>query len=125
MQDTGFAAYSYLFANFVLQLLAWSYAFSYAVFLPYYRDVLFAQHPNISLLSLIGTLATGIMYVNALVVMRVCPRYPQYKRHIMLSGLLVATSALVGAAFATEPWQLLLTQGVMFSIGGSECRVLA
>ncbi|KZV88698.1 MFS general substrate transporter [Exidia glandulosa HHB12029] len=118
-QDTGFAAYSYLFANFVIQFLAWSYAFSYAVFLPYYRDVLFRDHANISLLSLIGTLATGIMYVNALVVMRICPRYPWIKRPMMLAGLLTATLALVGAAFATEPWQLVLTQGVMFSVGGS------
>ncbi|KZV92632.1 MFS general substrate transporter [Exidia glandulosa HHB12029] len=117
--DTGFAAYSYLFANFVLELLVWSYAFSYAVFLPYYANVVFPHHANLSLLSLIGTLATGIMYMAALVVMRVCPRYPWIKRPMMLSGLFISTAALVGAAFSTEPWQLLLTQGVVFSIGGS------
>lgn len=118
-QDTGFGAYSYLFANFVLQLLVWSYAFSCAVFLPYYTKVLFPDHPNLTLLSLIGTSATGIMYIAGLVVTQVCSRWPKAKRPVMIAGLFVATLALVGAAFSTKPWQLLLTQGVVFSIGGS------
>jgi hypothetical protein len=35
-------------------------------------------------------------------------------------GLVLAVSGLAGAAFATEVWHLVLTQGILYSLGGSQ-----
>jgi MFS family permease len=37
----------------------------------------------------------------------------------MLVGTVLCVTGLLGAAFSTKPWQLVLTQGVLYSLGGS------
>ncbi|KAH7108372.1 MFS general substrate transporter [Auriculariales sp. MPI-PUGE-AT-0066] len=117
--DRGFHAYAFLFAHWTLELVVWSFAFSYAVFLPYYSKELFPGHPSSGLLSITGTVTTGLMYLGAVVVLNVCTRWPRTRRPMMIGGLVVSTLALVAAAFATEPWHLLMTWGIAFSVGGS------
>ncbi|KAG8686256.1 hypothetical protein FRC09_014254 [Ceratobasidium sp. 395] len=44
--------------------------------------------------------------------------YPAHRKKLMYAGLVICVAALLGAAFATEVWHLILTQGVLYSIGG-------
>ncbi|KAG8935189.1 hypothetical protein FRC01_007422 [Tulasnella sp. 417] len=99
--DTGFDAYAYLVSAWMLELLVWSFPFSYGVFLNYYITVLFPpDDPQLNLLPVVGTLSSGIIYIGFL-------------------GLLLCVLGLVGAGFATRPVHLVVTQGVIYSIGGN------
>ncbi len=48
---------------------------------------------------------------------------PHFRPLCMWLGLGITASGLVGAAFANTTQLLVLTQGVMYGIGGSESRV--
>ncbi|KAG8951135.1 hypothetical protein FRC04_006794 [Tulasnella sp. 424] len=97
--DTGFDAYAYLVSAWMLELLVWSFPFSYGVFLNYYTTVLFApDDPQRNLLPVVGTLSSGIIYIGCLV---------------------LCVLGLVGAGFATRPVHLVVTQGIIYSIGGN------
>ena len=56
---------------------------------------------------------TGVLYL--------INRFPWYKRKAMIAGVVCCVAGLLGAAFANAPGQLMLTQGVIFSLGGGDC----
>jgi hypothetical protein len=115
VQDRGRHAYAYLFASFMIELLAWSLPFSFGVFLNYFNN-----HPSqvnmerdSDLFAVVGTLATGIMYLSYPFVLRATSLYPWYCRHIMGVGLALCVAGLVGAAFSRAAWHFILTQGLI------------
>ncbi|KAF8893516.1 major facilitator superfamily domain-containing protein [Infundibulicybe gibba] len=116
--DGGFDAWAYLASAWVIELLVWSYPFSYGVFLNYYTSRVFVDSPS-ALLPLVGSLSSGIMYLSSVVVLPVISRYPKQKKNAMTVGIILCVTGLVGAAFSTKPWQLVLTQGVTYSVGGT------
>ncbi|KAK7467602.1 hypothetical protein VKT23_004655 [Stygiomarasmius scandens] len=116
--DGGFHAYAYLASAFFVELIVWAFPFSYGVYLNYYTTHVF---PNVSTntLALVGSISTGLLYLSAPFVLYLNNRFPWYKRRVMMLGVVLCVSGLLGAAFATAPWQLILTQGAIFSLGGS------
>ncbi|KAF8608595.1 MFS general substrate transporter [Ceratobasidium sp. AG-I] len=117
--DEGFRAYSYIAASFVLEMLVWSTPLSYGVFLNHYTTHnLFDSSQNF-LLPLVGTLSSGIMYMASMFVVPVIASYPQHRTSFMYVGLVLCVSGLLGAAFATKVWHLIMTQGVLYSVGGT------
>ena len=58
------------------------------------------------------------MYLNAPIVMGLVKRFPYYRRLIIVGGVAVLSVALVASSFATKPYQLILTQGVLYAVGG-------
>ncbi|KAF5373761.1 hypothetical protein D9758_000934 [Tetrapyrgos nigripes] len=116
--DRGFHAYAYLASAFFVELLVWSLPLSYGVFLNYYSTHTFPQASQ-SILAAVGSISSGLMYLSSPVVLPLLNRFPWYKRKAMLVGLFLCLGGLLGAAFAREPWQLILTQGVIYAIGGS------
>ncbi|KIO32645.1 hypothetical protein M407DRAFT_66455, partial [Tulasnella calospora MUT 4182] len=118
--DIGFDAYAYLASAWILDILVWSFPFSYGVFLNYYTTVLFAPNdPQINLLPIVGTLSSGIIYIASLIVLPLILQYPGQKRRISFVGLLLCVLGLVGAGFSTRPAHLVVTQGIIYSIGGN------
>lgn len=79
---------------------------------------------QLGLLPLVGTLSSGIIYMASLLVLPLVLRYPAQKRTISLVGLIMCVGGLGGAAFATRPIHLLVTQGVIYSLGASELHTL-
>ncbi|KAJ7121354.1 MFS general substrate transporter, partial [Mycena crocata] len=116
--DHGFHALTYLASAWVVELLVWSYPFSYGVFLEYYRTHVIPDAPT-SILALVGSMLTGIIYLSSWMILPFISRYPALKKPIMTVGVVFCVAGLIGAAFATEPWQLVLTQGVIYTLGGS------
>ena len=45
-------------------------------------------------------------------------RWPSLRRKSMFIGLIIATIGLIASSFATRVWHLILTQGIMYAIGG-------
>ncbi|KAG8974338.1 hypothetical protein FRC05_007644 [Tulasnella sp. 425] len=118
--DTGFDAYAYLVSAWMLELLVWSFPFSYGVFLNYYTTVLFApDDPQRNLLPVVGTLSSGIIYIGCLLISPILLKYPKQRRNISFIGLVLCVLGLVGAGFATRPVHLVVTQGIIYSIGGN------
>lgn len=59
------------------------------------------------------------MYLFAPVSLYVLEAFPPIRQLSSIVGLAVALIALVAASFATRVWHLIVTQGVLYAIGGS------
>ncbi|KAE9395387.1 MFS general substrate transporter [Gymnopus androsaceus JB14] len=117
--DGGFHAWAYLLSAWFLELLVWSLPFSYGVFLDFYTtDSAFANDSS-TLLALVGSLSSGLLYLTSPIVVSITNRYPWHKRNAMILGVILCVSGLVAAAFSTKIWQLIITQGIIYSLGGS------
>ncbi|KAJ7474205.1 MFS general substrate transporter [Mycena latifolia] len=119
--DSGLGAWSFLAAAFVVEAVVWGFANAYGVFLDsYLQDPRYSsQQSAASLLPLTGTLSSGIIYCSGVVVIPIAARYPQHRRKSMWLGAVLCCGALFGASYATEIFQLVLLQGVVYAIGGS------
>ena len=94
------------------------FPFSFGVFQDYYNSLpLFAS--NNSGVAIIGTSASGIMYLGAPFVFFALQAWPRFRRLCSLLGLIIITIALIGSSFSTAVWHLIVTQGVLYAIGGS------
>jgi MFS family permease len=108
----------------VLELLVWALPFSYGVFLNHYTSQHLFDGPQEFLLPLVGTLSSGIIYLTSVIIMPMIARHPHQRRNLMRFGVLLCFVSLLGAAFATQVWHLILTQGVLYSIGASKSERL-
>lgn len=59
------------------------------------------------------------MYLGAPFTVSALQKWPKYRRYYAGIGLGIITIALVISSFSTRVWHLILTQGVMYAIGGS------
>ena len=64
------------------------------------------------------TIIKGIMYLAAPFLFAVFQRWPRFCRQSTFYGLSVVVIAIAISSFATSVWQLLLSQGVLYAIGG-------
>lgn len=46
-------------------------------------------------------------------------RFPNHRRYFTVAGQIITVIALIGASFASKVWHLILTQGVLYAVGGS------
>ncbi|KAG9030145.1 hypothetical protein FRB95_004283 [Tulasnella sp. JGI-2019a] len=118
--DEGFRAWSYLASASLLEVIVWALPFSYGVFLNYYSTVTFSDSSDgdlKTLLPLIGTLSSGIIYISTLPLSAFIVRYPQWRNNMSYVGLGLCIAGLVGSAFAITPMHLIITQGILYSLG--------
>ncbi|KAL8855925.1 MAG: hypothetical protein Q9178_007439 [Gyalolechia marmorata] len=115
--DGGKDAWLFLAACFVVEALVWGFPFSYGVFQEYYSSHdPFKGSDNI---AVIGTCAMGIMYLDLPIVFGLLRRWPQYQRLSTTGGLIIMCLALGLSSFSTNTTHLIITQGVIYAIGGS------
>ncbi|KAF9060264.1 major facilitator superfamily domain-containing protein [Rhodocollybia butyracea] len=117
--DGGFHAFAYLASAWFIEFLVWSPPFSYGVFLNFYTTDPDLKQYSSSSLALVGSMASGVLYLSSPVVLPIINRFPRHKRTVMILGILLCVSGLIGAAFSTKIWHLIITQGFMYSLGGS------
>ncbi|KDN45117.1 hypothetical protein RSAG8_05032, partial [Rhizoctonia solani AG-8 WAC10335] len=109
--DKGFHAYAFLAGGFVVELLIWALPFTYGVFLNHYTSHHLFDGPQETLLPLVGTLSSGIIYLTSVFVMPLLARYPQHRQTMMWAGAVLCVVAMIGAAFSRL--------GILYSIGGT------
>ncbi|KAF8862774.1 putative MFS monocarboxylate transporter [Acephala macrosclerotiorum] len=113
----GARAWLTLAECFMIEGLTWGFAFSFGVFQLYYTTHSpFAQQLHI---AVIGTCSTGVMYLIAPISLYILEAWPSVRRRSSFMGLFISSSALAAASFSTHTWHLILTQGVLYAIGGS------
>ncbi|KAI9187974.1 hypothetical protein H9P43_002365 [Blastocladiella emersonii ATCC 22665] len=114
--DGGWTAWLVVLASFLAHLSAFSIQYSYGIFQVWYQTVDFPTASPASL-SLVGTLGPASMFVAGLVSGRLAEE--RGFRPVMTLGAIILGAGMVLASFATEVWQLALTQGVMYGVGSS------
>ncbi|KIX98653.1 uncharacterized protein Z520_05954 [Fonsecaea multimorphosa CBS 102226] len=116
--DGGRAAWLFLSGSFCIEMLLWGFPFSFGVLQDYY-----STHPPISRqatgISAIGTTCSGILYLGAPLVFLTFQRWPMFLRRSLFVGLPIVVLAVFLSSFATKTWHLLLTQGILYAIGGN------
>ncbi|KAJ7669547.1 major facilitator superfamily domain-containing protein [Mycena polygramma] len=95
-------------------------AWSFVAQNPYLQDPRYAtQKSATSLLPLIGTLSSGIVYCSGPILNPIAARYPHHRRKAMWLGAVLCCGTLFGASYTTDLYQHILLQGVFYAIGGS------
>ncbi|KAF9071401.1 major facilitator superfamily domain-containing protein [Rhodocollybia butyracea] len=117
--DRGFHAFAYLVGAWFIELMVWSPPFSYGVFLNFYTTDPDLKRYSSASLALVGSLASGVLYLSSPIVLLIINRFPRHKKTAMILGITLCVSGLTGAAFSTKNWHLIITQGIMYSLGGS------
>jgi MFS family permease len=59
------------------------------------------------------------MYFFAPISLYALEAWPSIRRLSSILGLMIIVSALLASSFATRVWHLILTQGMLYGIGGS------
>lgn len=116
--DGGRQAWFFLSVCFLLEAIVWGFPFAFGVFQKYYAS-LGPLRSDSSGIAAIGTTATGIMYFASPLVIGFTGAYPHRVRSFGAVGLALMVLGLVLASLASSVWQLILTQGVLYGVGGS------
>ncbi|OAV89614.1 hypothetical protein PTTG_05837 [Puccinia triticina 1-1 BBBD Race 1] len=120
--DKGKCAFQYLIAMLTIETLVWGLATSFGVLLNFYQDdprspIKSDPHAKV-ILTLVGTIITGIMATIAPLISFWIAKKPCIRRPLMFSGLLVCTLSLFLSAYSTSAFHILLSQGIGYGIGG-------
>ncbi|KAI0184345.1 MFS monocarboxylate transporter [Xylaria flabelliformis] len=114
--DGGKDAWLFLAAVFLVEALVWGFPFSFGVFQSYYNShEPFAGQQNT---AVIGTSAMGVMYLASPLLTGLCRKYGRWARWTPLLGLLTMSVALVLSSFSMSTTHLILTQGILYGLGG-------
>lgn len=113
--DGGRQAWAYVICATILETLVWGLPLSYGVFLEYYETVF---PKATSVLQQVGVISTGIMYLFNPPLALYLAKHPHHRPRSMWLGIVLVTAGLIGAAFASQAWILILCQGVLYAIGG-------
>ena len=132
--DRGKDAWLFLAGCFMVEALIWGehrvfllttgriadrigFPFSFGVFQEYYTThEPFSSSP--SGVAIIGTSSTGIMYFSCPILFAAFRYWPQIRRSCLLVGLIINSLAIIASSFSTQVSHLILTQGVLYAIGG-------
>ena len=115
--DTGKDAWLFLAACFVVEVLVWGFPFAFGLFQDYY-----STHEPFSAsnsIAVIGACAMGIMYLGAPVVFAVLKMWPSLRRGSCFVGLIIMCIGTGVSSLSQNVAHLILTQGVLYAIGGS------
>lgn len=92
------------------------FPFSFGVFQNYYNShEPFAGQPSI---VVIGTSSMGVMYLTSPIIMGLGQIFGRWTRWMPLLGLVIMSLALALSSFATTTTHLILSQGILYGLGG-------
>ncbi|KAG0281079.1 hypothetical protein BGZ95_006927 [Linnemannia exigua] len=106
-----------VFASFTSQMISMGVCNVYGVYQNYYFTEKFQGTASTFQLAWIGSLAIMALDIAGPFTGSICDYFGH--RQAALVGVVVMTLSLVAAAFATQVWQLYLTQGLLYGLGAS------
>ncbi|KAK9849631.1 major facilitator superfamily domain-containing protein [Penicillium brevicompactum] len=116
--DGGKDAWLCLLGAFILEMVVWGFAFSFGVLQDYYSTNAPFSHDHSSR-SIVGSCCMGILYLASPISLFVLQKWPRITRINSVLGLAIAVTGVLTSSFATKMWQLTITQGVIYPIGGA------
>ena len=94
------------------------FPFSFGVFESFYSAYpLFAHHQDT--IATIGACSTGGLYLLSPFSIYIMEAWPSIRRVSSVVGLAIIIASLIGGSFATQVWHLIVTQGILYAVGGS------
>ncbi|KAG5986719.1 hypothetical protein E4U52_008318 [Claviceps spartinae] len=115
--DGGKHAWFFLAACFVVEALTWGFPSTFGLFQNYYST--HEPFAGSEAIPVIGTCAMGIMYLDVPLIMGLQRLYPRFCRWSPILGLLLMSISLAASSFSQNVTHLILTQGILYAIGGS------
>ncbi|WWC92206.1 uncharacterized protein L201_007160 [Kwoniella dendrophila CBS 6074] len=112
--DSGKDAWLFLIAATYIELIVWGLPFSIGVLHIYWTNVLFKDQGGESIITLAATLQTGLAYISVAVFGPIFTAYPRITRQLQFGGLAIASLSMIGSAFVTKPWHLIMTLGFFY-----------
>ncbi|KAG0298993.1 hypothetical protein BGZ97_003904 [Linnemannia gamsii] len=106
-----------VFASFTSQMISMGVCNVYGVYQNYYFTEKFQGEATTFQLAWIGSLAIMALDLAGPFTGSICDYFGH--RQSAIVGVIIMTLSLAAAAFATQVWQLYLTQGVLYGLGGS------
>ncbi|KAJ2678054.1 hypothetical protein GGI25_002697 [Coemansia spiralis] len=103
--------------SFLLEFFAEGPLSAFGVFQEYYVNERFKDRTSNATISLVGVLSGSCMACLGVVSGKLCERFGY--RIIPLCGIILLSMGYFLASFASEPWHLLLTQGVLCGVGAA------
>lgn len=116
--DRGAGAWLVLLGAFVIEGLVWGFVYSYGIFLEHYSRLEQFQRSS-TRIPLVGTISSGLLFLCSPALLPLLRRFPNHCRQCVGIGGLLTCVALVAASFARNVEHLIVTQGVLFALGGS------
>ncbi|OQO11351.1 hypothetical protein B0A48_05607 [Cryoendolithus antarcticus] len=113
--DGGKEAWRVLIVAFVFEALLWGFPLSFGVFQQYYSRL--PEFQDSAFISVIGTLASGLSYLAAPVMISVVRRFARYRELMIWVGWPICILSLLASSFATTLGGLVATQGVLYGLG--------
>lgn len=135
--DTGFGAWSYVASAFSMFVVVWGWYFfqqlesqflvkirlkigagfpqSFPIFQTFLSSGDAAKYPNSEILLL---LSPGLQDIEEGILFQILPKSAKYRQMLVIIGIFTMIVALLLASCASNPWQILCTQGLLFGIGG-------
>ncbi|EFP86244.2 hypothetical protein PGT21_027720 [Puccinia graminis f. sp. tritici] len=113
--DGGWLAWRFALVAFVIDGIVWGPTLCFGIFLPFkpYSEL------NPSLAALIGTSCLGLLYCTGVVLSPLALRYPTFCIWSPWIGSILCFIGLFSASYTDKAVFLILTQGVLYGIGGS------
>ncbi|KAG0304279.1 hypothetical protein BGZ98_005736 [Dissophora globulifera] len=106
-----------IIAAFVTQMISMGTCNIYGVFQNYYLTNTFEGRATTFQLSWIGSLAVMALDIAGPFTGSICDYFGHRKAAMV--GVVIMALSLVAAAYATEVWQLYLSQGLLYGLGSS------
>ncbi|KAM0793095.1 hypothetical protein ACM66B_000576 [Microbotryomycetes sp. NB124-2] len=124
--DRGRQAMTFLVAATIVETVVWGLPSSYGVLLNYYQLHGVAGNGKGSgqgiLPVIAASMASGLMYLLGPVIALILNPRPRWRQWAIRAGTASCFLGLLSSSFASEyaqSWQLLLSQGLLYSIGGA------
>ncbi|GJE97527.1 MFS general substrate transporter [Phanerochaete sordida] len=119
--DRGFSAWATVAASSLLGFFVWGFPNSSGALLAaYLKDPVYtSQKGSSSILPLVGTLSTGVLYCSGIIIHPAIHYYPRLRKVFTWLGIVICTASLLGASFTTKVTTLMALQGILFAIGAS------
>ncbi|KAG2184032.1 hypothetical protein INT44_009043 [Umbelopsis vinacea] len=104
-------------ATFLVNFCVFGVTFSWGIMQDLYLKEIYAGQTDSFRISFVGTVGSACVVCTGIFIAPIVQRIGF--RPAMAIGAILAPLGLVLASFATELWQVYLTQGLLFGIGGS------
>ncbi|KAL6712132.1 hypothetical protein ACN47E_000009 [Coniothyrium glycines] len=114
-QDGGRAAWLFLFGACIVEAVSWGFPACFGVFREYY----FTHSPfqGNTTLAVTGVLSDGCLQVLMPFLLWFLRCFPHLNKRMMWLGLVFCVMGSVGASIATQPWQIIASQGTFYGMG--------
>ena len=133
--DEGFGAWSYAASAFAMFIVVWGksvtslyhigglllnngfigFPQAFPVFQTHLSSQQFSKHADSVILPL---LAPGLQDIEEGILFQILPKAARYRQTLVLIGITILLLSLLLASYAREAWQIVLTQGILYGIGG-------